>query len=394
MIGNSAGVSRWTRYFVAASAACFVAYFASVLAAWPLRVQVLFGLFGFVCLMVFGMGYLLLPPYAGRTIADHRFAGVQFALVIPGLCLLVVDRLLDAPPVLGRLGSVLWAGGVVAFVAALAATVHRRGRGPDVPAAGVPGTGAASRVAVAVLPVAVLYLVGGTLAHLGAVGLPVPVPFWLPLRAASHAYAAGFATLLVFALSARLLTGFFSATPPRRLLDVVAVAGAIAPLLLSTGLWVDPWFRVGAVLETAAVTGYAVTVAVVLRQSDRVRVGGYGVVAGAVAGVAATMAGASAAFGVGAADAVRLHVRLALGGFLPLTVAGYAFLFFPVTGGQFRGAMPRTAAAALALLAGGLVLQVAGVVVFGAAVDAAGAAVSLLGGLTYLYLLGRRLLGS
>jgi len=392
MDGSSAGVSRWTQYFVTASAGFLTAYSVSILAGWSLRVQVLLGLFGFGCLMVFGMGYLLLPPYVGRTLADHRFAGIHFALSLPGLILLVAYRLFDVPPVLGPLGCILWAGGVIVFVSALAVTVHGRSHDQEGAATDLPGARETPRTAVAALPVAVFYLLLGTLAHSSAIGLPVPASFRLPLRAASHAYAMGFATLLVFALSVRLLPMFFGATPPHPLLDAVTVVGAIAPLLLSIGVRVDFWFRIGAVLETAAMTGYTVCVVSVLRRSERVRVGGFGVAAGSIVGVAATLAGASAAFSASVVDAVRLHVRLVLGGFLPLTVVGYAFLFFPVTGGQFLGATPRTAAAAIASILAGLLLQLAGIGQFGATIDATGAVVSLLGVLTYTYLLGRRLL--
>jgi hypothetical protein len=39
--------------------------------------------------MVFGMWYLLLPPYLGQTLPDHRPAGAHFAVAVVGLSLLV-----------------------------------------------------------------------------------------------------------------------------------------------------------------------------------------------------------------------------------------------------------------------------------------------------------------
>jgi len=393
MTVNSAGVSQWTEYFVVSSACSLVAYFASVSAGLPHRIQVLLGLYGFACLMVFGMGYLLVPPYVGRTVIDHRFAGIHLAFAVSGLCLLVATHFVRTFDSVGRFGGLLWASGVAVFAMTLAATAlsARSDQGTD-RAAGVSGRNTSPGWAAAAIPVAVAYLLLGTVARFD--GLPVvgsvPVPHAPAVP--SHAYASGFAGLLVFALRVRLLPGFFGASPPRRLLSVVVGAGATAPLLLTVGLWVDPWFSLGAVLEGIAMVGYAVCVAVVLRRSERVRVGGYGIAMGAAVGVAATVAGASAAFGVNVAMAVNTHVRLVIGDFLPLTIVGYAVLFFPVTGGQFRGATHRTVRFVLVALFSGLVLQVTGLLCGAGVVARGGAATSLVGSLTYLYLVGRRLI--
>lgn len=393
MTANSAGVAQWTEYFVVSSACSLVAYFASVSVGLPHRVQVLLGLYGFACLMVFGMGYLLLPPYVGRTVIDHRFAGGHLILAVLGLCLLVAGHLVETFDSVGRFGGLLWASGVAVFAVSLAATALNAWSDPGTDrAAGVPGRDTSLKWAAAAIPVTVAYLVLGTLALFNGPSVAGSVPVPHSPAVPSHAYAAGFAGLLVFALGARLLPGFFGASPPHRLLSAVLGTGAAAPLLLTVGLWANPWFSFGAVLEGIAMTGYAVCVAVVLRRSDRVRVGGYGIAMGAVAGVAATVAGASAAFGVDVATAVNVHVRLVLGGFLPLTIVGYALLFFPVTDGQFRGATHRTVRFVLVALFSGLVLQVAGLLCGVGVVARGGAATSLVGSVTYSYLVGRRLM--
>jgi len=56
---------------------------------------VLIGVFGFICPMVFGMAYLLLPSYVGETLVDQRLAGIHFVLAYVGVILLVADQLGD-----------------------------------------------------------------------------------------------------------------------------------------------------------------------------------------------------------------------------------------------------------------------------------------------------------
>ncbi|MDY7081252.1 MAG: hypothetical protein SXQ77_02305, partial [Halobacteria archaeon] len=214
-----------------------------------------------------------------------------------------------------------------------------------------------------------------------------------------HFYAVGFAALLIFALGVRLLTGFFHVSIPRYAVRLVIVPGALAPAFLGTYLWmwVDPWFQVGAVLETVGMVGYLGTVMFVAYRSDTNNVGLYGILLGAVSGVIAVVLVFLYVLGIGGAvigtqtTYVSGHVSFVLGGFFPLTIVGYAYQFFPVTGGQFRGANRSTATATVGLLGTGVLLQGGSAVVEQSLIVKIGAAISLVGAVGYWYLITRRL---
>jgi hypothetical protein len=105
------------------------------------------------------------------------------------------------------------------------------------------------------IPVSLGYLVLGTIGLLGWAGFdPIPA---VSFPAVVHYYGAGFAALLIFALGARLMPGFFHVTPPRAVTWIVLVSGAVGPGLLAASLWAGVAFRVGAILETVAMVGYA-----------------------------------------------------------------------------------------------------------------------------------------
>lgn len=92
----------------------------------------------------------------------------------------------------------------------------------------------------------------------------------------------------------------------------------------------------------------------------------------------------------GIADATALHWTLVLDGFFPLTIVGYAFQFFPVTGARVPGANERGVAATIGLLAVGAAIQGLGIVGQLGTVRTVGIALSLAGSLGYLYLVGGR----
>ncbi|MFB6165046.1 MAG: hypothetical protein ABEJ31_07795 [Haloarculaceae archaeon] len=383
------GLRRWTQAFVLASAVGLIAALLATGVGVDRTTVALLGVVGFVCPMVFGMGYLLLPPYAGRTLADDRLAGLHLLLATTGASALFAGRLQAAPPSLFAAGAVLWSAGVATFVGALTLTVAPvvRERGPAV-LRGSEYPQRSTRVATAAIPVAIAYLVVATLGLaatprvLGVAGVTLPQVL--------HLYATGFATLLVFALGARLLIGFFHVDLPRTGTGIVLLLGAVAPAVLSGSLWRAPRFQVGAVIEGTAMVGYAGMVAFVALRTDRWRPGLWGVLLGALAGAAAVVAGGALAVGAGPAWLVGAHVTLVLGGFFPLTIAGYAYQFFPVTAGQFPGASDRVALATIALLAAGVGLQVGGRPGAVESVRLAGTAVSLAGALGYAWLLAGR----
>lgn len=73
-------LSRWTRYFTVASAASLVVSQGVAVRGGTRSLVVAITVFGFVCPMIFGMAYLLLPSYVGRTLAHQRLPGVHLAL--------------------------------------------------------------------------------------------------------------------------------------------------------------------------------------------------------------------------------------------------------------------------------------------------------------------------
>lgn len=288
--------------------------------------------------------------------------------------------------------AVAWSLGVAIFVGSLARTAAPALRErPDIVLRGHGLPQRSTRVATAAIPVAVAYLAVGALALLALVRLlPSPVPVTLPR--VLHLHAAGFAALLVFALGARLATGFFHVAPPHRPTQAVLVSGAAGPALLATHLWTGPWFRVGAAVEALAFLGYAGIVGHVARNSDWQRVGLHGVLLGALAGLAAVAVALHVAFTGGSPTALDAHATLVLAGFFPLTIAGYAFQFFPVTTRRFVGATRRGALLVLGLLAAGVVVRAGGVLLGVEVVRVLGSVVGVLGALGYAYLLGRRVL--
>ena len=168
------------------------------------------------------------------------------------------------------------------------------------------------------------------------------------------------------------------------------MAGAIAPAFLGTFLWIDPWFKVGGVFATLSSLGYVGLVLLVVLKTDRRRVGVSGIALGAIAGGAAVVSVVPAAFGFGDSTSIAVHRTLVLAGFFPLTIVGYAYLFFPITGGQFTGANARSARATIGLLGAGIAVQSAGVVLQYEPVRVIGIIGSVAGAIGCGYLLGRR----
>lgn len=385
------GPGRWTRYFAVASALSGVALQVAFLLGAPLRATAVLGLFGAVLPMAFGMAYLLLPSYLGRTLSTERLPGVHLVAAYAGAVLLVADELVGPDPRLGSAGGVLWTVGVAVFLGTLLWTAAPVIASEPRKLLETSRPKRSPRLAGAAIPVAVGYLAVGTVALLSAT-TPLPDLVGASLPVAVHYYAVGFAALLVFALGARLLTGFFRVSPPANATRAVLLCGAVAPAVLGVRFWNPPWFRVGAALAFAAMAGYAALVGIVAFRTDRQRVGLPGISLGAAAGVVGVGLAAPVAFG-GAGTLVAAHVPVILDGFFLLTIAGYAYQFFPVTNGQFRGATERTALATLGLLAAGTALLAIGTLAEIPPVRSSGAATALVGAAGYAYLLGRRLLG-
>ncbi|WP_257299651.1 hypothetical protein [Haloarchaeobius sp. FL176] len=383
----AATVSRWARRYVGVAVAALLAWQVGLLVGIPRGTEVALGLYGFVLHVVFGKAYSLVPSYFDRELAEPRAAIVQLPLTAGGVACLALAPLAGTPDVLEPAGAALWAAGVLGFVGTLAWTVR------DNPTGGETGTGGPNahragvdRAANAVVPVALAYLLVGSYATLGLVELVPPVFDGYPPRTI-HLLGTGTAALLVFGLGVRLLPRFLVADPPKALVWVVLPAGAVGPVLLAATLPAGPWFHLAAVVETVAVVGYAAIVGTLFVRSDNRRTALYGVLLGAVGGVAAVALGAWFAF-VGL-DGVLLpaHRRLTLLGFLGLTVVGVSLQFYPPNVGRWPGCDDRTALASMGLLAVGVAVQAAGLGLDVPAAETSGVVLALAGGLGYAYLL-------
>lgn len=388
----SGAVGRWTRAFTVASGLSYVLLGILVAVDAGRVALAVVGLFGFVLPMVFGMAYVLLPPYVGRTFRPAWIPGLHFAATAVGGLGLGWWAVLDGPWVVGRAGVVAWSFGVALFVGGLARVVIPAVR--DDPA-GVLRLGdrpqRSTRLATVLLPVGLAALLSGTGWLLVAATSPVAVRLALP--GVVHATGAGFAALLVFALGARLLRGFFHVDPPRWLAWLVLLPGAVGPLLLAATPAGSGPFVVGGILEAAAMVAYLALVALVAVRTDTRRVGIVGVLLGAVAGVVAAVVALVSVLGP-ATWLLDLHAVLVLAGFFGLTIVGYAFQFFPVTTGRVPGATRRGALAVFGLLAGGLAGHTAGVLAARPLVAAAGGWVLTAGAAGSLWLVTARFRGA
>ncbi len=381
-------ISRWARRYALSSASFLLLWQLSAVLGAPRRTEVALAVYGFVFPMVFGKAYSLVPTYFDRTLAFSRAPAAGFPFVVVGAGGLAAATLRGTPPWLAPTGAFAWAVGVAVFLGTLGWTVRNN------PTGRATATGehnadrrAVDRVANAFVPVAFSYLVVGTYATLGLhTGLP-PLLDGYPPRV-THLLAAGAAGLLVFALGFRLLPRFFSASLPRSLAVATLLPGAVGPGLLAARLLAaDLPFRVGALLETGGVCGFALAVSLLFRRSGRRRVGLSTVLVAAGFGVLGVGFGLWFAFEAPAAALVRAHLRVNLLGFLGLTVVGLAYQFYPPAVGSLPGASDRTARVSVLALAGGLLAQVGGLVLGLPRATTLGEWLTLCGALCYAYLL-------
>ncbi len=381
---TAAAASRRSSRFVVAGACWLAAWGVAATAGVPRSVEVALALYGFVFHVLFGKAYALVPSYFDRSLAVPRAPAVHLPLAVAGTGLLAAAPLVDVGP-LETAGAGVWGLGVLVFVGALAWTVR------DNPTGAETGTGdhkahlrGLDRVANAFVPLALAYMVVGAYARTAVpADLPSPVA---SVPATTHLLAAGAATMFVFAVGFRLLPRFLVVDPPRSLASVVLPAGAVGPALLVADFGGGPTFYLGAVLEALAVVGFAVAVVVMVRGSERRRVGFSGVVAAAAAGVVAVGLGLEFAFAGRSVGEALAHARLTLVGFLGLTVVGLTYQFYPPAVGSFPGAGDRTAAASIVALAGGLAATAGGLLVGAETAARAGVGAATVGAVLYAYL--------
>lgn len=380
-------ISRWARRFVLAGAGWFAVWQIAVLAGVSHRTGVVLGLLGFVFGTVFGKGYSLVPSYFDRSLATTRLMPIHLlaAGLGPGLLAVGIET---ARPTLRTAGAATWLLAVALFVGTIGATIR------DNPLGSETGTGDASghrealdRTANRFLPVVLGNLLLGSYGLLAAeTGLPTVFDGYPPRTA--HLLAAGGGLLLVFTIGFRLLPRFFVASVERPLAVVVLTAGAVGPVVIAFSLPAGQLFVLGAILQATAVIGYAVAIALLFVRSERRRVGLYGVLAGAGAGVLAAVIGLLFAVDGVTAARIAAHARLNLLGLLGLTIVGISYQFYPPGVSSLPLVDDRTAYFALGLLTAGLFLEVGAILVGPKPAVTVGRALSAGGALVHLLVIG------
>ncbi|AFO58603.1 hypothetical protein [Natrinema sp. J7-2] len=363
--GNAtATVTRWSRAFVAVGIGFFVAWQVAVAVDAGRAATVPLGVFGFVLHVVFGKAYTLVPSYFARELAVPRAPALHLPLASVGAlgAFAVGTGITSATVALTSVAS--WFAGSLVFVGTLCWTIR------DNPTGRETGTGEtdahrrrADRIANVAVPFVLAYLLGGSALPLAAaLGLePSVVPASGP--ATTHLLAAGTAALLVFAIGCRLLPRLLGASVPPLLVSIVVAAGIAGPALLAADFRGGALFRVGAALQATALVGFAVAVLDLAWQRDRRRVGGRAILSAAGCGALIAGLGLCFAFAPAAglpAAAFDAHYRLAVGGFLGLTIVGVTYRFYPPAVASTPGIGDRTASASVAALVTGLGLEVAG----------------------------------
>lgn len=383
----AARISHASRRFALLGLASLICWQAAVLVVPSRRLAVLLGVVGFVLSVAFGKAYALVPTYFDRTLAFDAAPDLHLLLAAAGVAALGAGEALSVPA-LGTAGGVLWTAGVGVFLVTLGWTIRGNLSGRDT------ATGESSahrrrvdRVANAFVPVAGLYLLLGSYALL-ALHTPAPPTVGHGWVGPAHLLATGFATLLLFAVGARLLPRFTNATPPLWLVSLVLLCGAAGPAALVVGFPAGPVFLLGAVLEASGVVGFAAVCVRLLATTDRHRAGFVGVAAGMASGVAGVALGVGFAAGlfVPVDRLVVAHFRLNVLGFLGLTVVGVLFQFYPPAVGAFPVNDDRVVRWVIPALAVGLWVEVGGVLLEAPAFAVAGRLLGLAGSAAVLLL--------
>lgn len=378
--------STLARRFLIASVFFLLCWQVGILVGISRQTSVVLGLYGFVFHTIFGKAYSLVPTYFNRSLTVRWAPGVQLTLTTLGVILLAYASSAGRSPLVGSVGAVSWIVGILVFLISIGWSIRTNLTGRET-ATGTPNASRAAvdRVANGFMLVAIAYLAVGSYGTLAIyTGLPA---FGLSFPRVTHLLGAGAAAGLLFAVGFRLLPRFLVADPPRWLVAIVLPTGAIGPAILATNLGIAPWFQIGALLEVIAVIGFTATYLTLLHQSERHRIGFYGVLVGVISGTLGVSIGLSFAFNSLTAALVTAHLRANLLGFLGTSIVGVVFQFYPPAVGSFRGASDRTGALAIGCLGGGLFTEIVGLVAGVTAIITIGEVVALCGASLYTYLL-------
>ncbi|WP_254763912.1 hypothetical protein [Natrinema marinum] len=390
-MGNAtATVTRWSRAFVAVGIGFFLAWQVAVAAGLPRAATVPLGVTGFVLHVAFGKAYTLIPSYFARELAVPRAPAVHLPLAVVGTVGAAAAGAGLGPPALALLGAGSWFVGCLVFVAAIGWTVRDNPTGQET------GTGTTDahrervdRLANAAVPAVLAYLLVGSSLSL-AIELGLEPPVVAPGPATTHLLAAGTVALLVFAVGFRLFPRLLVASVRPSLVGLVLAAGVAGPALLAADFRGGALFRLGGALEATALVGFAVAVADLFRRTDRRRVGGRAILAAACCGALIAALGLLFAFAPAASvppAAYDAHYRLAVGGFVGLTIVGVTYRFYPPAVASQWGVGDRTARLSVASLIGGLGFEVTGLLASAPSLVGAGRWLSVLGAALYVTVL-------
>ena len=338
-----------------------------------------FALYGFVFHVIFGKAYALVPAYFDRHLVTPWGPRLQLPLTATGAMALSVAPLVETTRDLTQIGFILWVSGAAIFFATLVGTIGTNLHG------GETGTGEVNRhrqhidrFANAFVPIALAYFVVGSYEALAGVTVVPSVVIAVDPQI-THLFAAGMATLLVFAIGSRLLPRFFVAHVPRPLVFVMLTSGAVAPALLVVGFGNGFAFLAGAVLLWIGMTSYTISVIVLASQTDRRRVGFIGVGLGALAGFLGVGVGVFMVLVGQTVSLIAIHIRILTLGFLALTIIGVLFQFYPPSIGTLPAVSDRSALASIVMLAIGLAVEVIGLIGAAPSIMTAGRVLVVLG---------------
>lgn len=390
-----AAASRRSRRFVLVGVAYLLGWQVAALLGADGSASAVLGVLGFVLHVIFGKAYALVPSYFARPLASSRAAVIHLPSTAVGTALLAAHvsgwRPLSGGSggVLGPLGASLWAVGVAVFLGTISWTIRDNLTGAET------GTGEAKahrrpvdRAANAVITVALVYLTLGSYELLASFsGAPQIVGGGS--RTVMHLLAVGTGVTTLLGIGFRLLPRFMVVSPRRTFVVPVLAAGALGPALLAAGFGgVRGVLAPGAILEATAIVGFGLTFVAMVVETDRARVGFWGVLAGAVSGAAGVALGVGFALGLPwRSSLVAAHFRLNVLGFLGLSIVGAAYQFYPPAVGAFSWNTDRTALASIATLAGGLWLEALGRAAGASGAVRAGSVLGVLGAVLFASLL-------
>ncbi len=267
---------RITRLFVGSGALYLAAWLAAALAdslspgAVPWRAQLHLALFGFIGMVIFGMSYLFVPNFSGRTLARTDLALAHLALanagVVGGFLALAggVPETASLAALLYLAGGGLWAANLLLTLKRPRVEVLEKGlippealEGADSPRKRVDRW---ARVATSVVP---LYLLASLAAFAAAYAGSAPYD------SALHLYTTGVVLLMVIGAGYHLFPRFTGAVPDPRVAALNVLLGAAGPAAVALSIGGGPAFPAAAALEAAAALLFAGFVLDSLRRTGR-----------------------------------------------------------------------------------------------------------------------------